>query len=105
MSNAPERIWAEPYMWNKNAGRWVSQPRYPELPTQYIRADLAPKWVSVDERLPELGRTVFVHGGVGYYDYNKEEWVTLTGEAWPGRRIEWNVTHWMPLPTPPEGEE
>jgi len=40
MSDAPERIWAEPYEGNKGAGRWTSNPRYPELPTQYIRVDL-----------------------------------------------------------------
>jgi len=41
MSEAPERIWAEPYDQNHMAGRWTSNPRLPELPTVYIRADLA----------------------------------------------------------------
>jgi hypothetical protein len=41
MSVAPERIWAEPYDATRNyVGRWTAQPRFPDLPTQYIRADL-----------------------------------------------------------------
>ena len=41
MSKAPERIWAETYDQLETAGRWTSEPRFPERPTVYIRADLA----------------------------------------------------------------
>ena len=39
ISDAPERIWAEPYDGQTNNGRWTAKPRSPELPTQYVRAD------------------------------------------------------------------
>lgn len=53
---------------------------------------------------PESGRLVLVKGGVAYWQQEDRSWWTLTGEDYPGRRIEWTVTHWMPLPTPPAGD-
>lgn len=62
------------------------------------------KWIPCKERLPEYGDYVlFIRKNcdvyVGYYD-EKDTWNTdyewFTGE---------NVTHWMPLPEPPEKED
>ena len=66
-----------------------------------------PRWISVDERLPEKNRNYLVYAKIkiGYG-------VVLNGqgfERWNGR--EWlvpdkcTVTHWMPLPAPPEEED
>jgi hypothetical protein len=61
------------------------------------------RWIPCSERLPEYGEYVlFIRENcgvyVGYYD-EKNTWNTdyqwFTGE---------NVTHWMPLPEPPEKE-
>lgn len=60
------------------------------------------RWVSVTERLPPHLETVIVNGGIAIYDEGDEQWRTLTGEQWPGRVIQWHVTHWMPLPAAPE---
>ena len=59
------------------------------------------EWVSVKDRLPEVGATVIIEGGCGYY---------IDGGLWrtrmePGNPlIQWKVTHWMPLPKPSTGE-
>ena len=58
----------------------------------------AMEWVSVDERLPEGDTTVIVQGGIAHR-YNGQ-WRTLTATDWPGKFIQWEVTHWMPLPDP-----
>ena len=56
------------------------------------------KWISVKEKMPEKGQRVitydisFPDGGIiveEYYGF--EEWSTS-----------YEVTHWMPLPDPPE---
>ena len=60
------------------------------------------EWISVKDRLPERLDVVIVQGGIAYYLPDEEAWMTITGERWPGRPIVWNVTHWMPLPEPPE---
>ena len=84
----------------------------------------APQWISVKDRLPEDGTGwLTVYGsipnlrffvGPGYYDYVKKEWLTrfLNYRARKDAnnlvtdQIEYlpfeQVTHWMPLPKPPE---
>ena len=60
------------------------------------------EWVSVEDRLPEKGDlviTVSDHGDTS----------SLYSEYFEGTRF-WskafnNITHWMPLPSPPTGEE
>ena len=60
------------------------------------------EWVSVEDRLPEKGDlviTVSDHGDTS----------SLYSEYFEGTKF-WskafnNITHWMPLPSPPTGEE
>lgn len=66
------------------------------------------KWISVDDRLPDIDTEVLICTDKGlYYDVaqysggkkfwtlerNPDCWVTVSG-----------VTHWMPLPEPPKEE-
>ena len=74
-----------------------------------------PKWISVDERLPEDDSAVLVYA-VGnnenscvamtsythhMHGYNIEGWRS----PWQYFFYERKITHWMPLPEPPEEEE
>ena len=72
----------------------------------------APKWISVEERLPELGEIglsedillINKYGNMGvsaFYKYNGEILVDW-GEA--GNCLLEKFTHWMPLPAPPKEE-
>lgn len=60
-------------------------------------------WISIDDRLPdESGKVVMISGGVGYYSNNV--WYSYMAED-AHKPIQWNVTHWQPLPSPPEAKE
>ena len=59
-------------------------------------------WISVEDRLPEPYETVAVIAKADCWSYcigwlNGDEWV-IAEEASEG----WAVTHWMPLPEPPQ---
>ena len=61
------------------------------------------QWISVKERLPENGADVLVYiagSEIVLVDFNKGCWY-LEGYGCLGRG---EVTHWMPLPQPPEKE-
>ena len=61
------------------------------------------KWIPVTERLPESGKCVLIYSKEGmvaegsYWAFNKK-W---TQYRWSVKDLQ-NVTHWMPLPEPPE---
>jgi len=65
------------------------------------RRDYEPKWISVEERLPEESANYLTYGvflplGVKAMDlcrFNGKGWVTAA-------TVE--ITHWMPLPEPPK---
>jgi hypothetical protein len=62
------------------------------------------KWIKCSERLPDDSRIVLVfskgqlHFG-SYNDWEKVWWIYEGGNCFTAY-----VTHWMPLPEPPEGE-
>ena len=60
------------------------------------------EWISVDDGLPVYGETVIVAGGIAYRRIQDAgRWYTLTSCDYPGKPIQWDVTHWMPLPDAP----
>jgi hypothetical protein len=60
-----------------------------------------PRWISVEERMPEPGQRVLV------FDRIERPYI-LTGAYFThdgfgtARNEDWTVTHWMPLPEPPK---
>ena len=69
-------------------------------------ADVEPKqrWIPVTERLPENSKSVIIahQNGVSTGWHNGRYWER--GAATGHSKIK-TVTHWMPLPEPPKGEE
>ena len=62
------------------------------------------EWISVEDRLPEDGKSVFVY----CKEQNRLEFVPFIGD-FPLLIINWEtnestcpVTHWMPVPEPPK---
>ena len=61
-----------------------------------------PKWISVEERLPEPEKDVLtLHRGkyhcIGYYSEDCELWILNDAPVYDE-----TVTHWMPLPNSPK---
>ena len=57
-----------------------------------------PRWIPVEERLPEDGKDVlvFIRGNVDLgYHFAQYGWETYTMQRG-------DITHWMPLPEPPK---
>jgi len=70
-----------------------------------------PKWISVEDRLPKMHEEVLVFGDVekGLFIHiaaldedTSENSVWWNGD--PYHYMPGHITHWMPLPTWPEGE-
>lgn len=60
------------------------------------------EWISVDERLPQNDDRVLV------YIHSERSYTMLdTDRILDGKWVRWgeDVTHWMPLPQPPERKE
>lgn len=60
------------------------------------------KWISIEEKFPESGECVLLYSkesgvGEGAYISAKRHF-----EQWRWNSIKKGVTHWMPLPNPPE---
>lgn len=65
------------------------------------------KWIPVTERLPEEGKYVLVYGKELHPNPHAsqiEVSKVYDGNYWSGFGRTGKITHWMPLPEPPEGE-
>ena len=60
------------------------------------------EWISVKDRLPEFGRRVLILGNRKDGQFIYIDQICADGN-W--LLVNWEVTHWMPLPQPPKGEE
>lgn len=67
--------------------------------------DAMPRWISVEERLPEDYEDVVIimrNGASSWYRVAYREYGGWSFGG--GRRVTDEVTHWMPLPEPPKEE-
>jgi hypothetical protein len=71
------------------------------------------RWIPVSERLPDDGEGVLISGddisflrgvGIAFHVTKIPQWSTDDGYYFHGDSYK-RVTHWMPLPIPPEGGE
>lgn len=65
------------------------------------------EWISVDDRLPDIYEEVLVYADseVRYCKYIANKFVFEAYSSYGDCDDEYfNATHWMPLPSPPEGE-
>ena len=87
--------------------KWTTDCACIELIENEPAVDAAPEWISVKDGLPEFGDTIVIRFG------DKTDIATYwRGEVCPHWRGQWygtidlgSVTHWMPLPEPPEEKE
>ena len=65
-----------------------------------------PRWIPVSERLPEdVQHVLVVVFGIvkqAIFDPKKKKLFTICGQQWERKNFAENITHWMPLPEPPE---
>jgi len=80
----------------------------------------APQWIPVEESLPEIGDLILIYGNgsnlgapfvsVGFLDNHPDHWVAeKQWNIWERNQYDHlmldigkKITHWMPLPKPPE---
>lgn len=78
---------------------------------QYIKVPEKPRWISVEERLPEKSVPVLAYkdGRIWYCERNWQSgcWESLSFAATKEYGMYWSKgpTHWMPLPELPTKEE
>ncbi|RDO50375.1 hypothetical protein C4A74_01067 [Escherichia coli] len=118
---------APAHIWLQTAGVWPEDGELSELTwcshnqhhddTLYVRADLVngnspvipDGWISCSERMPNDKQYVWCWGKSygwtecntfeGYYDWSRNKWWAVTDD---GEEPASKVTHWMPLPEPPQ---
>lgn len=86
-----------------------------EAMEEYRRLGTSPiesKWVSVDERLPNVNtyvwcayKTVLGHGQTKAILNSTNEWLIMYADGWSVPAPENTITHWQPLPELPPIEE
>jgi hypothetical protein len=112
MSDAPERIWADPDHWRDgpDAGILDHPPeiwrRRREEYTEYVRADIVPRWSTDMDAAPRDGSLVVLHI-VGHNAPVIARWDQVRGWefASSGIRIRRGpILAWYALPAPPKGE-
>ncbi len=110
-----ERLWE--YRQEEHAAEEATRSEWQQLEAERdaLRAENArlreeTRWIPVTERLPEPGQSVLIviDNGVSVFHVEKArhypdvlQWTTDDGGYYHGDKYGW-VTHWKPLPQPPE---
>ena len=71
-----------------------------------------PEWISVDDKMPDSGVEVLIaddlgNVNIGFYDddFYDAGWAILSGAKRFVPISKSRITHWVPLPEPPEKEQ
>jgi len=67
-------------------------------------AEQEPQWISVEKSLPNEWEPVLVWSCCGYIEC--AVWLGIPGKwrcTWDHTLLDSEITHWMPLPEPPDG--
>ena len=88
----------------KNAENWAVNESIALDRIQQLEAQV-PRWIPVEERLPEDQRSILTvngHGDIRMMALWKKDGDKMTW-LWDGRMMHFNdITHWMPLPEAPK---
>ena len=95
--------------------QWNTRPIEDALIARIAELEAAQRWIPVSERLPELGSPILFYDSIlerinkgtctaMNSDNTNLHWFTDDDLFYFGDRSEY-VTHWMPLPQPPEVQE
>lgn len=78
------------------------------LQLRIAELEAAQRWIPVSEGLPEIGvRVLFYNNFIKNIHkgwYSGDEWTSDIGIFYNGDKLK-RITHWMPLPNPPEVQE
>ena len=89
-----------------NMAYWGEKPIYEFADCLLANGVTVQEWISVDDRLPEEKVNCIVHYKHAYCD-NDGYWA-IGICFYDGEKFQFDpaykVTHWMPMPQPPEGE-
>ena len=66
-----------------------------------LQKHISQRWIPVTERLPKVGGSYLVFSSKSKTVFTARYW---KGDRWANRANGQFITHWMPLPQPPEGE-
>ena len=65
----------------------------------------SPRWISVEERMPEAHKNVLIHVTTPIGRWNTEiDCMDEQGWVLNADSEQYHITHWMPLPEPPKEE-
>ena len=82
--------------------------RTAELLDRIAELEAAQRWIPVSERLPQIGvRVLFYNNFITNIHkgwFSGDEWTSDIGIFYNGDKLK-RITHWMPLPEPPEVQE
>ena len=86
----------------------VATPIDVALRKRIAELEAAQRWIPVSERLPQIGvRVLFYNNFIKNIHkgwYSGDEWTSDIGIFYNGDKLK-RITHWMPLPEPPEVQE